>query len=379
MISENRKYYYKTSAWNSLYRYDGKNTPEEYNHKTYKWEETEDAVAAFFNPSTSDYSSLFPMTFASKYYELFTNPKTTEAEVQDPIFSEFCFALGFDYSFEWFESIKGKYHCEYIRTEDIEKDRELISRINDVYDLGKSIHYIWRDITHWDYDGKLLEEDNRLWFIEAFGRLVELLDGKAKQQKNVLLGMFDYATSKQHNNKMINYGIVDGNNTVVLIKTGIGGSVLGYQNKYIKLAHQIKKEYGYSVVVADNPYDGTDSLGDAISVIKEHFKNDIVIYYMGISMGATMGAWFGEKYPQIKRMLLINGPLNCNIDKTINELEGLECDRVTLVYGSLDPSYGYAKSLEFNKEINVVIKEGMDHNFSQSMNEFMDLPFKYLL
>lgn len=379
MSNEKKKYYYKTSDWDGLYRYDGKNTPEEYNHETYRWEETEDAVAAFFNPSTSDYSSLFPMTFAKKYYDLFTNPKTIEWQVQDPIFSEFCFALEFDYSFEWFESFKNKYNCEYIQTGDIEKDRELISRIDDVYDLGKSIHNIWRGITHWDYDGKLLEEDNRLWFIEAFGRLVALLDKNANHKKNVLLGMFDFTTTKPHNNKIVNYGIVEGNNTVVLIKTGIGGSVLGYQNKYIKLAHQIKEKYGYSVVVADNPYDGTDSLGDAISVIKEHFKEDCVIYYMGISMGATMGAWFGKNYPQIKRMLLINAPLNINIDKTIGGLEELECEKITLVYGSLDPSYGYAKGLKFNKQINVVIIDGMDHNFSQSMSEFMELPFKYLL
>ena len=76
---------------------------------------------------------------------------------------------------------------------------------------------------------------------------------------------------------------------------------------------------------------------------------------------------------------MINGPLNCNVDKTIKGLEELKCEKVILVYGSLDPSYGYAKSLEFKKNINVVIKEGMDHNFSQSMSEFMDLPFKYLL
>ena len=74
-------------------------------------------------------------------------------------------------------------------------------------------------------------------------------------------------------------------------------------------------------------------------------------------------------------MLLINAPLNINIDKTISGLGELKCEKITLVYGSLDPSYNYAKGLKFNKPINVVIKDGIDHNFSQSMDEFMKLPF----
>lgn len=177
------------------------------------------------------------------------------------------------------------------------------------------------------------------------------------------------------------YGLIKGNEVVILIKTGYGGNIYGYQNKYYSLAYKINKEFGYSVVVADNPYDNTDSLSDAIKIIKEnlHLSKDINIYYIGVSMGAIIGALYGKKHPEIKRMLLINGPLTINIDKIIKGLNELECEKVTLVYGSLDPSYKYAKELKFNKEINVVIKEGMDHNFSQSTSGFFDLPFMYLL
>ena len=52
------KFSYKTSAWSGLYRYNGTTKPEEYNFKSNNWEETEDAIDAFYNPSTSDYSFL---------------------------------------------------------------------------------------------------------------------------------------------------------------------------------------------------------------------------------------------------------------------------------------------------------------------------------
>ena len=177
----------------------------------------------------------------------------------------------------------------------------------------------------------------------------------------------------------IKYSVTLGNNVVVLIKTGFNGTVYGYENKYSNLAKKINEQYGYSVVVADNPYDGTDPIEDAIKEIEVRISKDFIIYYMGVSLGGSIGAWYGKYYPQIKRMLLINAPLDINIDKTISGLEELKCEKITLVYGSLDPSYNYAKELKFNKPINIVIKDKMDHNFSQSMDEFMNLPFEYLL
>lgn len=180
-------------------------------------------------------------------------------------------------------------------------------------------------------------------------------------------------------NKQINYAVTLGNNVVVIIKTGFNGTVYGYENKYSILAKMINEQYGYSVVVADNPYDGNDPIEDAIKEIEAKISTDCIIYYSGVSLGASIGAWYGKDYPQIKRMLLINAPLNINIDKAISGLEELECEKITLVYGSFDSSYKYAKGLKFNKPINVVIKDGIDHNFSQSMDEFMKLPFEYLL
>ena len=192
---------------------------------------------------------------------------------------------------------------------------------------------------------------------------------------------YDLISTRVHNDGAITYGVVSGNNIIVLIKTGLGGSIYGYQNKYFNLAKRINEKYGYTVIVADNPYDGTDPLPNAFELIEEFISNEYTIYYMGVSMGALIGAWYSNKYPSIKRMLLINGPLNMNLDKTINELNKSNCEKITLVYGSLDPSMVFVKGLDLIKNNNAsfVIKENMDHNFSQSMEVFMKLPFEYLL
>ena len=53
--------------------------------------------------------------------------------------------------------------------------------------------------------------------------------------------------------------------------------------------------------------------------VKLEFKNnfkDYEVYYMGNSNGGIIGAQFGIKYPQIKRMLLINPPLMINWHRT---------------------------------------------------------------
>ena len=41
---------------------------------------------------------------------------------------------------------------------------------------------------------------------------------------------------------VIEYGIIEGNNTIVFIKSGQNGSIYGYNNKYIKMAKRLNKK-----------------------------------------------------------------------------------------------------------------------------------------
>lgn len=181
---------------------------------------------------------------------------------------------------------------------------------------------------------------------------------------------------------IIDYGIVEGNNTIVFIKAGQNGSLYGYQNKYIKMAKRLNSKYGCSVICSSNPFDGNNPLDDAIKVIENYAKkfDDYKIYYLGYSNGALIGAWFAAKYPKIKRMALINGPLMYNFHKTKEGVLSFQGEKLSFVYGEYDPSTGYIellKSIE-NDKIKVYIEKGQDHHFSKSEDEFQSIPEKYL-
>ena len=188
--------------------------------------------------------------------------------------------------------------------------------------------------------------------------------------------------SKFEDIAIIDYGIVEGNNIIVFIKAGQNGSLYGYQNKYIKMAKRLNKKYGCSVICSSNPFDGNNPLDNAMTIIEDYAKrfDDYKIYYLGYSNGALIGAWFGIKYPKIKRMALVNGPLMYNLYKTKEGALSFKGESINFIYGEFDQSIGYVellKSIE-NDKIKVFIEEGQDHHFSKSEEDFQKIPEKYL-
>lgn len=188
--------------------------------------------------------------------------------------------------------------------------------------------------------------------------------------------------SKFEDIAIIDYGIVEGNNIIVFIKAGQNGSLYGYQNKYIKMAKRLNQKYGCSVICSSNPFDGNNPLDNAMVIIEDYAKRfaDYKIYYLGYSNGALIGAWFGVKYPKIKRMALVNGPLMYNLHKTKEGALSFKGESINFIYGEHDQSIGYIellKSIE-NDKIKVFIEEGQDHHFSKSEEDFQKIPEKYL-
>ena len=188
--------------------------------------------------------------------------------------------------------------------------------------------------------------------------------------------------SKFEDIAIIDYGIVEGNNIIVFIKAGQNGSLYGYQNKYIKMAKRLNQKYGCSVICSSNPFDGNNPLDNAMKIIEDYAKkfDDYKIYYLGYSNGALIGAWFGIKYPKIKRMVLVNGPLMYNLYKTKEGALSFKGESINFIYGEYDQSIEYVellKSIE-NDKIKVFIEEGQDHHFSKSEEDFQKIPEKYL-
>lgn len=188
--------------------------------------------------------------------------------------------------------------------------------------------------------------------------------------------------SKFEDIAIIDYGIIEGNNIIVFIKAGQNGSLYGYQNKYIKMAKRLNQKYGCSVICSSNPFDGNNPLDNAMTIIEDYANrfDDYKIYYLGYSNGALIGAWFGIKYPKIKRMSLVNGPLMYNLYKTKEGALSFKGESINFIYGEYDQSIGYVellKSIE-NDKIKVFIEEGQDHHFSKSEEDFQKIPEKYL-
>lgn len=193
---------------------------------------------------------------------------------------------------------------------------------------------------------------------------------------------FDKEIHSNFNDEIIDYGIVEGNNIIVFIKAGQDGSLYGYQNKYIKMARRLNKKHGCSVICSSNPFDGNNPLDNAMKIIEDYAKifDNYKIYYLGYSNGALIGAWFGVKYPKIKRMALVNGPLMYNFHKTKEGALSFNGDMISFIYGEYDQSIGYIdllKNME-NDKIKVFVEKGQDHHFSKSEESFQEIPEKYL-
>ncbi len=70
-----------------------------------------------------------------------------------------------------------------------------------------------------------------------------------------------------------------------------------------------------------------------------------LLYYAGISKGASIGAMLAAEYQCIKGLMLINPPLMVNWVKIKNGLEKFAGDKAVVFLGEQDPSFRYREIL----------------------------------
>ena len=149
----------------------------------------------------------------------------------------------------------------------------------------------------------------------------------------------------------IAYGFIFGRDRqkIFLIKTGQDGSIYGYQNKYLKLACELRDKYGFSVVCTSTPSSDIDQMAQFAEIVKSEFNisKATKIYFMGMSKGASIG---------------------CLKHASTGEM-------MTFVFGSLDPSAHLAGLLKLHERenIRVAIVPGQDHHFSKDGFELLNL------
>ena len=97
-----------------------------------------------------------------------------------------------------------------------------------------------------------------------------------------------------------------GRDALVVWKTGAGGTVNGYKDKYKKLAEYIHNRTGYAVLTVDNPAGADKEENFEVTMTSAEFANDVTedadgravpVYYVGFSLGASWGAMYGWQYP----------------------------------------------------------------------------------
>jgi hypothetical protein len=209
---------------------------------------------------------------------------------------------------------------------------------------------------------------------------------RREREEDRLLGWMEFEEELEVNH-MINYpieidkriGIVPGNDICIFIVTGRGGTIYGYNNKYINLATELSEHYGYAICVVASPIEGPLELIENMELCM-NASSFTEVRYIGISYGALVGAQQGWQIPRISKMLLINGPLMINWHKTKLGAERFKGKEIIFVYGEKDPSYRYFEILKNidSSVVSLYSVSGADHHFSGMEDEEMEL-IKYFV
>ena len=175
----------------------------------------------------------------------------------------------------------------------------------------------------------------------------------------------------------IHMGVVRGAETVLFIKTGQGGSIYGYENKYLELARAMNEKFGCSVFVSATISDSREAYEQEMQIVEEFLQASAYqIYYMGVSKGGLIGCWYGATNSKIKKIVSINAPLMINFqNKTLPAITSLS-DKLAMYYGTLDPSYRFVDFAKKHVPVNII--EGADHHFSGCTKLLADIVLELL-
>lgn len=180
----------------------------------------------------------------------------------------------------------------------------------------------------------------------------------------------------QNNN--IDYGFVKGDNKIVFVKVGLGGDCLGYENRYLKIARQLKDKYGCSVIVSANPNDGKKHNNSDKKIIEQYVLENKIdlpkLFFFGNSNGGVKGLELTNDGVRFKKMILVNMPLMINFHKTKRYISAIPQTEIVAVYGEHDPSFRYLPFLDgIWKNVKILTVPKADHNFWGMSDEFIDL------
>ncbi len=190
--------------------------------------------------------------------------------------------------------------------------------------------------------------------------------------------LFDY--TRRFGSKDHTYGYLTGNDIFVFIKVGLGGNCFGDEDRYLRIANNLRNQFGCSVICASNPNDGAKShVQIDIQSINEYISSSKVtpreLLFFGNSNGCVKGFELTAAGINFSKMLLVNMPLMINPHKTRRFISSIPQTKIIAVYGENDPSFSFIPFFE-GKFCNLKFKtiRGADHNFTGKSDAFISLP-----
>ena len=176
----------------------------------------------------------------------------------------------------------------------------------------------------------------------------------------------------------IKYGVFDGwqnYGPVYFIKIPSGESFQGKNNKYFRLAKELRKRTHCTVICAENYTDEISQKYD-LEVIKQYsvgYEGDhLMCRILGIGDGANIClSWLYHK-TNLEKMLLVNMPISYELGETVELLGAVDKKKVKFIYGDGDPSYRFTPLLK-RMYADVRIIKGVDHDFTGDTYSFVGL------
>lgn len=182
----------------------------------------------------------------------------------------------------------------------------------------------------------------------------------------------------QFSGDKFNYNFVLGNEKIVFIKAGAGGSERGYQDKYIKMANRIHERNGATVICASNPMDPICDSPDAQEirwVVSRLGVKEFELYLVGVSDGAYLNLDLASQFPETTKWVGINASF-ISVSDLETRLKALSGVSKIMIYGTEDDDFNeVVPALREISCSNFALEfvDGADHSFTDMLDEFISL------
>lgn len=201
------------------------------------------------------------------------------------------------------------------------------------------------------------------------------MEKQIKRREQDVSMTFDKIITKQVDRGTVEYGIIFGNDKVVFIKAGAGGTIWGYEDRYLEMAHRVHERLGATVICASNSLRCLDMDMKTINwCAKKLGTQDCECYFVGVSDGADQCISLA-RYGSTKKLLCINPSFVPSHNPT-NRLILLSNIEKIFVYGTKDEEgQNMIPALKDKYIPNLEIKtvNGADHRFTGMSAEFISL------